>query len=271
MQQQAGESSVNGTEPLSRTPVTFFGFGHSHLTAIQFAYSAWAATHPAAPNCHFAQLLAPPYGTGNGVPAEMGERFGNQLRQELERLAPISLVFTSFSGNEHHWHSLVRHARPFDFVLPDRPDLPLTPGAELVPYRAVATRLERDCLYAMTTLAEICRRGARPLVSLASPPPIPDNNFLAGANNIFREAMDLRGPAPATLRLKFWLLQCRTYERMCGELGIQFLWPPQTAVDANGYLAQEHWRPDGTHAQPSYGAKVLDQLLEYVTAAKAEI
>jgi len=259
------------TELTSGRPAVVFGFGHSHLSAMQFAYAEWANARADAPKFHFAQLLAPPYGLG-GTPAEMGERFGIRLREELERFGGESLVFTSFAGNEHHQYSLVRDARPFDFVLPERPELPLTPGVEIVPYRAVAAQLERHCMHAMITLVEISRRLARPLVSLSAPPPIPDNDHVAKADNMFREVMAQRGPSPPALRLKFWLLQSLTYERLCQRAGIRFIWPPQAAVDEQGYLLQEHWHPDGVHALPSYGAHVLDQLLAYARSAeKAEV
>src|SRR5262249_51540942 len=86
-----------------------------------------------------------------------------QLRAPL-----ISLM----GGGAHTVPSLGVHPRPFDFILPEAPDLPLDQQAELLPYDAVRQRLEKD-------VAEFLRLGELvlamvdgPVFHVDTPPPV---------------------------------------------------------------------------------------------------
>jgi hypothetical protein len=66
------------------------------------------------------------------------------LRPETaKRLREPGPVFSFVGGIAHLSLAIWKHPQPFDFVLPEAPDLPLEPDAELVPSDAMRTVLER--------------------------------------------------------------------------------------------------------------------------------
>ena len=210
----------------------------------------------------FASMLEPqfkPNLSGEGTEAALHPALTAMLQSEIAAGAG-PLVFAAISGNEHHFLGMVNHPRRFDFVLRERPHLPLWPGAEIVPPGLVAAALARF----MAGPANAARRApprhppAHPLYLLAA----------AGAGQRLRRAAGdgvLRADQPAGRRPARLALETlapadpalrRDLRRARHRL------PAAAARGARreGFLRREAWHADCVHANHWYGERVLRQI-----------
>ena len=246
-------------------PRRLVGIGHSHLVALIEADAARLA-QPGAPPSHttFIQLLAPenqptllPDGTLNpDLKAKVLDACGPDED-------PPGL-FGCVSGNEYHYIGLVDHPRPFDFVLPPQPDLPLRPNAEIIPSQLMRQALGSQMLGGLEVLRALRIAFGPSLLIVQSPPPVPHDDYIREHPIQFAEQVTRHGVAPAALRMKLWLLQSDIYRAACEEEGLDFLPVPPAACDPAGFLRQPGWRGDPVHANEWYGRHVLDQIEAFV-------
>ena len=249
-------------------PARLLGVGHSHLSALADALPGRAPRRGL--EFRLIPMIDPAFEPNlehvEGGTA-LNRAFRARLRTEEAEDADVPFVFDCISGNEHHFLGLVNHARPFDFVLESAPDLPLTPGAEVIPAGLMRERLHHAIGMARETLAGLRAATALPIWHVQSPPPVPDPDHIRRHASVFADAVAEHGVAPATLRLKLWRLQSEAYRAACADGGIGFLPVPEAALDPDGFLRPNGWGPDPTHANAWYGALVLDQVEALFRAA----
>ena len=181
-----------------------------------------------------------------------------ELSAEL-RARLVAPVFSLIGGAVHQDVGLIQHARPFDFVLPERADLPLAEGAEIVPYGAVhGAVLARTQQY--LDIMRAVRDGVDgPVFHMESPPtyadervPTDDPGFQAYFGNDVAFS-------PAWLRYKLWRLHSAIVSAHCAAVGIVFVPHPAESVSESGFLLEAfHGTP--AHANAAYGQLVLAQL-----------
>lgn len=236
--------------------------GHSHLTALQFAFNARKNREATSlvEQIDFVQLLDKRFtpifiedDTPKLNPEVMDVLTNRSLGQK-------SSIFLAISGNEYHFMGMVNHPRPFDFVLSEVKELPLSCQAEVVPTAFVEQSLRGSMGNAVKILQGIRSAVAGPVFQFSSPPPIEDGDFLTQQKTVFSSQIEERGISPAPLRLKLWRLQQRLYKNVCDEIGIRFLEVPYEALDPNGFMTRRGWHPDGVHASPWYGELLLQQV-----------
>jgi hypothetical protein len=175
---------------------------------------------------------------------------------ELDSPRFISCV----GGNTHNALSLLRFARPFDFVLSDQPELPLDDSAEIVPEGAIAETIAMKARGSTNLLKCLALELDVRIVHVESPPPIGDDRYcIAALDTMFRKEIGDRGIAPPMLRYKMWRLHSRIFKDVCNESGLQFLPAPAGAMDENGFLVRECYG-SATHANSRYGELVIQQL-----------
>ena len=256
----AGLLSENLEHPSAAAQGRVVGFGHSHLSALQFAYADWIASHPKRSlDIEFIQLLSGEYKLSDTL-------FDyDRLIIKITEIADhgsdlVPFVFTCFSGNDYHVISMVRHPQPFDFVLAEQPSLPMQQGVQVLPSEAIESTLAQSIQPAIEQMTAIRRRIPFRMVAISSPPPIADNGYLNGPQNAFWDKAQTLGISPPAFRWKVWRLQCLAYERGCAEAGITYLSPPEGAMTEDGFMRPEGWHSDGVHGSAWYGALVLDQL-----------
>ena len=227
---------------LGWTPVLI---GHSHAKAIFDAaeqadvplkgYNFWSAPQPALNEARTA--------------------FHPQIAETLGR----GPVFSAVGGSVHNVMAMVRHPRPFDFVLPSRPDLPMVAGAEIVPFAAFRRAMAASVEEYLQIMRLVVREATGPIFHLEPPPPLADGDrVLEDVPWIFFPDLT-REVAPASLRYKCWQLHSELVAAFCVEAGIELIPVPLEAVDAGGYLRPEHYL-DAMHVNASYGALVLAQM-----------
>ena len=189
---------------------------------------------------------------------------------EVDRLfepdAPVRFV-SMLGGNGHNIVGLLRHEIPFDFVLPDAPDLPLEAAAHVIPYGAMRTLLERRLQFERSTLVAFRSRYPGPFMHLESPPPPRDDEFVAASLDEFFKSRPLGDVVSASLRYKLWRLHSTIVRSFCHELGIAFVSTPAEACDPYGFLDRRAYG-NATHANAWYGGLVLQQIGALVMATQ---
>lgn len=152
---------------------------------------------------------------------------------------------------------LAQHPEAFDFVLPGAPDLPLTPGAQIIPYdamRAVLTELNAPYFSLMRQVRDAS--GGKTF-HIEGPTPVADPERLGPAISLVPGR--LKAFSPRVLRLKIWRLQSAILSDFCAGEGIIFVRRPPETADAEGYLREEYLK-DPTHANAAYGALIIEQV-----------
>jgi len=225
--------------------------GHSHSASLQLA--AEAAGTP----LEVLNFWNLPFGV---VTVDGHARLAPELRARLR--APL---FSLIGGQVHHDIGLVEHARPFDLILPEHPDWPVQPGAEIIPADAVRAEIRARMTPYLELMDDARAAIDGPMYQLQSPPistldavPTDDPGFVAFFGP------DCRMSSP-WLRRKLFTIHSDLVQAHCAQAGITFLPCPAAAFDADGFL-----RPglNGTpgHASPAYGALQLRQILALLRA-----
>jgi hypothetical protein len=193
-----------------------------------------------------------------------GPRLHALVRAKLERAAGgRAAAFMQAGGNAHNFLGLFEHPQPFDFVLPNRPDLPLDLEAELVPCDFFAEVMRQNLQFDFTILAAARNDIAGALWHLESPPPVGDSEYCQ--NNLPPVFLTdhYRGMKVASraFRYKLWRLHSDMVREECERLGIGFVACPPASMDPHGCLRPELYA-DPLHGNDSYGQLVLQQVLE---------
>ena len=219
--------------------------GHSHAKAIFEAartagvrllgYNFWTAPQPA---------LNPDRSA-----------FHPEIRETLSR----GPVFSVVGGAAHNVFGMVQHPAPYDFVLPAEPDLPIQPGAVLLPVDAVRGAL-LGVVQEYLDIMGLVRASASGAVYHFEPPPPLADDARVRVDVPWSFFPDLTHEvAPAALRYKLWRLHSEIVGGFCREAGIELIPVPSEAMDRAGYLKPVHYH-DAMHVNESYGALVLKQM-----------
>ena len=228
-----------------------FALGHSHITALASSYKA----PPPGPEMAFALLNEPQF-----QPALQGDALNPALAAEVLR-AQADLHVSLIGGNDHSIIVMLNHPQRFEVVLPEAPDLPVDPGAEILPAGLVLAELERRITPHVKTLAAYRALVPGRLVHIESPPPVPSEAHIRKHPGVFHAKIDESGVSPAMLRYKFWRLHSRLYREACARLGVEFLAAPEEMRDEAGMMIEAAWNPDPTHGNALYGGAVIAKLL----------
>ena len=116
--------------------------------------------------------------------------------------------------------------------------------------RAALAAIAGEFFALMEALAKVARG---PVVQLAPPPPLADAERIAP----FVPWDYFPGRQQVIARLKLWRLHCEMIEAESLRLGWTFAWPPDAALDAEGFLRPE-LDGDGLHAGAGYGRLMLN-------------
>ena len=192
----------------------------------------------------------------------------------FERLAAESAhrrVGLVWGGNEHNSVYFFQAAYRFDFA--SRYVSRILGRAQIVTQRAVRQRFRKLSLDDMgVALKSIRAAGPEKLALVGTPPPKKDNEklravlerepvFLAWADQLRTSAQTIEITDPH-VRLKLWYLLQDMFREAAQAHGAAFISTPAEVQDEEGFLKEEYWAPDVTHANADYGRVVLAKVLE---------
>jgi hypothetical protein len=227
--------------------------GHSHVVA--FGVSAKAGPPELCPLQTSPRL----WGLKGQFPREA--EYWDALVKHAHRGA-IALVW---GGNEHFSLFLFEEV-PFDFVLREKEWLPLTDGAYVVPELLIREKFRQ--VVALSSLNGLigALKATAPdscIALVGTPPPKPDNSLLPQLfQNEFHKELSKFRLTPQLVRLKLWCVLRDVYREVAEQNHIAYIEVPKELKDDIGFLKQEYWENDMTHANARYGAFVQSVLIE---------
>lgn len=248
--------------------LNFVGLGHSHIVALaRGAYALHARGfeidgETTAGKFHYLynSEYAPPFrDDGSTNPNILAA-----LKQDAPRF-----VLTAMGGNEHNVLSMVRFSPAFDFILGEKPDLPLERG-EIVPESVVRESLRQHAADSLAVLRAVRAATDLPVVQIEPPPPAPRAQVLAYPKEFFRSVIDVRKISPELLRHKMWRVQAAVYREVCKQIGVHYIETPQQLIDGDGMMAEAALGDDATHANAFYGETMVAEALRRVAALTRE-
>jgi hypothetical protein len=188
----------------------------------------------------------------------------------MSRLLAGKQVAILYSG----WDQLLFPPDPlFDFVSSEFPSLPTDPTARILPEAFVLAHdsIRHFPFFLRADFERLRQGGLNDLVILCPPPPKGDNEEIRARMNFETILVDRAKSmgldltsAPITppfIRLKMWRLVRRIYEQEAASTGALFVGVPPLSQDRYGFLKEEFWAPDVTHANAAYGELYLEYLL----------
>lgn len=183
-----------------------------------------------------------------------------KLRPDLaERLARAHKVVAAVGGSSAAVIGLVEHHRPFDFVLPAEPDLPLDPTRELAPVDGVRAALAAEEGKYTPLLEQVRALSHGPVFQLEAPPPVQDSAMIAEFVPWSLWPDQPRLVAPPALRYKLWRLSSEVVAAICARLDVIYQPAPRASLDQAGFMAPG-LSADGIHGDIAYGHLVWDEL-----------
>lgn len=240
-------------------PAAIF-IGNSHLVAVEAAYKARIGGKPRA---YFLQLHDAQFGETlvDGHPHGVNRAIVSRLEGLMAGDPEITHLFSSFRGSMHVGTSLFQQPRVFDVMLPDRPDLPFRPGAELIPYSVFYEELCRRLAIQRPYFNYIGALAGLKATEIEIPPAIPDEAHILQYPGAFRDKVAPGIFSAPVLRYKFWRTATNIARQMAAQAGMAYLPSPPAALTAMGDLKPEYWARDALHASTVYGSLVLDQVI----------
>jgi len=239
--------------------------GQSHVAAIRAAAKVHRETYPDEPRTRVIHTLekvhAPEFeGVVNGdySQARFGPKLVAAIEDQIQRHDP--LVASVIGGNVHNVLALMRHPRPFDFLLGGEEGPPPDAGAEIVPEALVRVALEARLQSDFTRL-RLLHDAVGPFVHVESPPPVRDEHFIVEhAESWFRErSQGQLAVAGVGVRWRIWRLVSRLMREAVEGAGGRFMPVPGAVRDGDGFLRLDH-AADPTHGNAAYGAAVIAAL-----------
>lgn len=238
--------------------------GHSHLGAVEQAYkNAHKDTPPAERNARFFRLnqkrFQPNSSVENGR-VYLTDSLKRQLSFIIEKSDPKAILLCAM-GNDYNSMAMLRHPIPFNFYWPemDFDDSGMN-GAVEIPFDVMKAQMrdsaEQEALMFWQAIRE---KAHSPIYLLLPPPPIRAAAHIKEYPGGFAQTVEKYGVSPAGFRLKMHTLYVTVMREATAGSGVSIIEAPYRTRD-KGFLARPYWSQDPTHANPRYGAIILEEL-----------
>jgi len=145
---------------------------------------------------------------------------------------------------------------PFDFVLPEAPDVPLDAQAEVIPSDAMREVIQQQFKSRLKMLRRLTAVAPGRVVQFAPPPPVSDAWLAPLLEKTSVKATELPN---RWVRWKLWRLTTDIFRQHALSLGARFVDTPPAALDRDGFMRDELVR-NATHGNAAFGALLLDQI-----------
>jgi hypothetical protein len=197
------------------------------------------------------------YFTDNGV--RFHPTILDDLRGAVEELRPTSLV-AAILGSDHWIYGIGQEPRPFDFLVPDLPQHPLSAQTEMIPYDLLLQRFRGDLEWQFGLVRFAMTLCSLPIFIIEAPPPVENADLmLRPVSGHFKERMEKFGYPSTSFRYKIWWIFTHATKSICADLGISFIEAPPETRDLNGFLNERYYL-DGVHGTDEYGALMAGEV-----------
>ena len=195
------------------------------------------------------------------------------VKSDLQRAirgGEIDHVTMMIGGASHFILGAVNSPRLWDFVLPGEPDLPITAGAEIVPYDLVRKGFHREELEIQKLLL-LAKQMTSSVSCMLPPPPVADPELIVkNMPDDLVESAERYGVPEPIFRYKLWQVYTSMVCDICAEAGILLLPPPPESLDEDGFLRLE-FSEDSLHGNEFYGSAVIEQLASLIDAREPQM
>lgn len=96
---------------------------------------------------------------------------------------------------------------------------------------------------------------------LHAPPPIDSEAHIRARAGRFRELLKAHPLRKASERLELWKRQCQATEKVAANLGISVIRLPSSVLSDQGFLVEDCRGGDATHANATYGLRVMTHVM----------
>ncbi|MCF8186170.1 MAG: hypothetical protein K9J28_05055 [Sulfuritalea sp.] len=201
-----------------------------------------------------------------------GEKIGDMTPEEILKLASTlsseDLFVSTIGGNQHQVVSLMQHPIPFDIFSPSGVG-DCKSSIHIIPYVTLFDFFESGIRFGdWARLSKVCNIAQCRVCHIVPPPPKEDKEHILKRHetHFVKAGLAEKGVTSAALRLKIWLLQVEVLKKLAKEYDVQLVMPPNESLDPNGFLSNEYYANDATHANSAYGELVLQKLVKLCMA-----
>ncbi|MCX7619057.1 MAG: hypothetical protein N2041_14120, partial [Tepidiforma sp.] len=131
----------------------------------------------------------------------------------------------------------------------------------MIPYDALRATMLGHVRRHFRRLARLAALGV-PVVQAETPPPVPDNEFLARQLARVVPEVDAGRIPPPALRYKIWRLHGSGFGEFCPARGMSCRRNPPGIAGASGFLRRPR-RRDAVHGNARYGAALAGRVEEF--------
>jgi hypothetical protein len=199
---------------------TVVAIGNSHIDAIRNAAEQLDVTAlPFRLRCLRLMPAYTPYWLQEDGGMSLNPEFSKDAEALLHSERP-DLVLCFASSNGHFNLGLFTGPKPFDFIHPEKPDLPLLPHAQIVPYDLMREKSVADSPW-WSQIIDLARRCCdAPIYSVCPRPPLNRlDDFWRNVQPELLAALKKHGAAPAVFRYKVWRLYADAERQRASECG----------------------------------------------------
>ncbi|MCA2011131.1 hypothetical protein LCM17_06525 [Cereibacter sphaeroides] len=198
-----------------------------------------------------------------------GDTSNAEALELIADLPPESLIAITHFGTLHNIIGILNHPVPFSLAESPAGPVPVPEGHAVIPLQQMRAFIERS-LHKPTFYDTVQAATTCPIVHYMPPPPkeIPG----VRAKESYRgQKISEAGFAPKPSRLALWQLEDALVREYLSKRGIGSLDVPAQALTPEGFLAEEFFAPDMTHANWRYGALILNDLVARLGRLEEEL
>jgi hypothetical protein len=196
-----------------------------------------------------------------------GELVIEEALEVIQTLSNPDILVISLLGTAHNIFGLLQNSNPYyivdEFTSVDIPEAPMC----MIPRNAMLDMFELWCRKNRRIQKLISNASVRAF-HLMTPPPKEDNDFIRSMISRYRgKSVPDVGVADPKLRICLWRLEMEIVSKLGAELHMEIVPPPPATVNERGFLKNEFYGKDATHANSLYGERVLQQLEDLAVKA----
>ncbi|HCV03814.1 MAG TPA: hypothetical protein DG048_14295 [Pseudoalteromonas sp.] len=197
----------------------------------------------------------------------VGDELPEDIVKKLAKNSDHYKSVVSFTGgNQHNSVSLIKHREGFSIATTDGREYVGDPIGKLP--REAFKYLFRKGLRGgdFKKLKDIKSCTALPVYHVAAPPPKKSTEHILKRpeSDFVRKNIVDFGVTEAYVRLEIYKIQMEVTRELCEEFDITFVHLPESVTDKDGFLAEQYYADDATHANKDFAEVMLAYLKRIV-------